>query len=98
MGKKPESRLQNKIRQDLEKEFPGSWWRKIHGGPYQKKGIPDLLGCVEGNFFGIEVKCPKGSPATDLQQAVLKQIDKAGGCSCIVTSSKEAIDVVRRII
>ena len=32
---------------------------KIHGGDlYQETGIPDLLVCWKGLFFGIEVKDP----------------------------------------
>ncbi len=103
MSKKPESRLQTKIQKALKEAFPRSWWRKIHGGQYQRKGIPDLLGCVPdsngiGRFFGLEVKCPDGDPPTDLQKTVLKQIKRAGGGSCVVTSPEEAIDAVRRTL
>lgn len=98
MSTKPESRLQTKIQKALKQAFPGSYWRKIHGGQYQKKGIPDLLGCVQGRFFGLEVKCPDGDPPTDLQKANIRQIKKAGGGSCVVTSPEEAIDAVRRTL
>ena len=99
MTEKPESRLQRKIQKELKKAFPGSYWRKIHGGQFQRKGIPDLLGCVQGRFFGLEVKCPEdGEPPTDLQESNIKQIKKAGGGACVVTSPEEAIDAVRRTL
>lgn len=98
MSEKPETRLQKRIREALERTFPGSFWRKIHGGPYQRKGLPDLLGCVQGRFFGLEVKCPDGDPPTPLQSKTMKKIREAGGGSCVVTSPEEAIDAIRRTL
>ncbi len=92
MGTQPESRLQKRIQKALEKEFPGSFWRKIHGGMYQRAGIPDLLGCVGSFFIAIEVKCPgKEGTLTSLQGAVIKQIKSSGGIAFVATSVEEAL-------
>jgi hypothetical protein len=96
MAKKPETRLQRKIRTDLTKEV-GGWWVKIHGGPYQAAGIPDLVGCVEGLFFALEVKRPDDTKgASPIQLRTMKKIRTKGqGIACIVESPEEAIEVVR---
>jgi hypothetical protein len=96
MSTKPETRLQRKIRKGLKRNV-GGWWVKIHGGPFQAAGIPDLLGCVEGQFFALEVKRPDDTKgATEIQERVMKQIRTKGkGVSCVIESLEEAIHVVR---
>lgn len=93
MAKKPESKRQLKIRKGLQKEFPGSWWKKIHGGWFQDAGIPDLLGCVCGLFFGFEIKEPDGELEA-LQIENIYDINKAGGVSCEIVTLEQAIEVV----
>jgi hypothetical protein len=97
---KPESRLQRNIRRQLVTAVGGHWY-KIWGGPYQKAGIPDLLGCVNGLFFGLEVKQPgkgKKSKPSDLQKIEIELIQLAGGCAGVVTSPEEAIELVSSTI
>lgn len=36
------------------------WHVKYFANSYTKKGIPDILACVNGLFVGIEVKTDKG--------------------------------------
>jgi hypothetical protein len=98
MTSKPESRLQRDIRRELKLQFPGSWWVKIHGGPYQAAGIPDILGCILGQFVALEVKMPDGSPLSKLQKIQISRIKKAGGLAYVVTSVGEAVNVVRRAV
>lgn len=90
--KKPESRLQRKIRDRLEAKY-GGWWRKIWGGPFQVGGLPDLFGCVSGIFFALEVKMPGRKPSK-LQEAEIEAIQEAGGYSGVVTSPEEACEIV----
>ena len=97
MTTKPESRLQRKIHQTLEKEI-GGFWFKVHGGPFQRSGLPDLIGSVDGLFFGLEVKCPDGDEPTPLQKKTLKQIKEKGkGIAVVVTSPQEALDIVQSV-
>ena len=95
MAKQPESKLQLKIRKALEKEF-GGWWFKMWGGPFTKRGIPDLIGCVEGLFIALEVKMPKKRKNTSaVQKEVIWDIIRKGrGVAAVVTSEEEAINVV----
>lgn len=93
MAKKRETRRQQKIRKALQKEFRESWWVKIHGGWFQDAGIPDLLGCVMGLFFGFEVKEPDGE-ASPIQLENIGDIQDAGGVSCEIETPEQAIRIV----
>ena len=97
MTEKPESRLQRRIHEELEAVF-GGYWRKIHGSKFQHAGIPDLLGCEGGLFFGLEVKTPDGGPPTKVQESDLLEITESGGVSAVVESPKEAVAVVHRAL
>lgn len=79
-------------------EMPHTWARKIHGGPHQRAGIPDILGCTYGRFFGLEVKMPgKENNLTELQEYALKGILEAGGRAGLVTTVDEAVKEVKRL-
>ena len=65
---------------------------KIHGGDlYQETGIPDLLCCWGGLFFGREVKDPGGKPRA-IQLAQGARIKKAGGHFIIAKSVQDVKD------
>lgn len=97
MAKKEESRLQLRVRKQLETDV-GGWWFKVHGGPFQVAGLPDLIGCVDGMFFGFEVKTATGS-TSKLQDYTLEQMRERGGAHVyVVTSPEEAVRYVRRAL
>ena len=71
----------------------GGWVIKVHGGPYQQRGVPDLLVCFKGLFFSFEVKMPN-RPLTPLQQKRATEIQNAGGQAHRV----ESVDDVAKIL
>ena len=96
--KKPETTLQRKIVEELSRKV-GGHWVKIHGSQFQTKGIPDLLGCVAGLFFALEVKCDSSQyGASDYQLYNIKQIHESGGMAAVVESPEEAVALVNRHI
>lgn len=98
--KKPESRLQKRIKEHLEKSF-GGVWHKIHGGPYQSAGIGDLVGCCKGYYFNLEVKQDKPGKKyepTEIQQKEIEDVIKEGGCGACVKSPEQAEQVVRKYL
>lgn len=96
MVKAPESKLQEKIRKALKEEFPTSFFYKTHGGPMQKRGIPDIMGCIDGKFVAIEVKVPgKENTLSELQKEALEQISNAGGLAFMSTSVEDTISTVK---
>lgn len=66
---------------------------KEHGGMYGTAGIPDIIACVDGRFYGFEVKTETGK-LTKLQEATIRKINEAGGSAAVVRS----VDDVRRIL
>ena len=82
-----EASITKRIMDRLKKE-PNSWWFKVHGGPSQKAGIPDIIGCHEGRFVAIEVKAPGGT-LRRLQAYRIGQIMKAEGVAAMVFSVEE---------
>ena len=65
----------------------GGWCLKYWGGAkYTKNGIPDILACVNGHFFGIEDKATTGKP-TLLQIKNLEWIRKANGFGILLYPS-----------
>lgn len=68
---------------------------KIHGGPYQISGVPDLLCIKDGKTVFLEVKQP-GKSATKIQTARMNEITRVGGAKCFVTTSKgDALEKLR---
>ena len=44
------------------KTVPGCFAWKEHGGMYGTAGIPDVICCYCGRFYGFEVKTETGEP------------------------------------
>lgn len=89
-----ETQLTKKIIEHLRSK--GAMAVKIHGGTFQSRGLPDIIGCYKGRFFGLEVKLPgKEKTLTKLQIKKLADIRAAGGVADMVTSREDAWKVVK---
>lgn len=89
-----EKRIENEIKEYIKS--CGGLCYKIHGGDlYQETGIPDLLCCWCGLFFGIEVKDPQGKPSA-IQLAQGARIKNAGGHFLIAKSLQDVVDYVKK--
>ena len=67
------------------KSRPARFRWKTHGGLYGTAGIPDIIACIGGKFYGFEVKTERGKP-TALQEAILRKINAVGGIAAVVRS------------
>jgi len=77
-----EKSFETKVKDYIENY--GGWFIKYWGGgKYTKTGIPDLLACINGDFYGIEVKSETGKPST-LQLMNLNKINNAGGYAILL--------------
>ena len=79
----------------LLKRTPRCFCWKEHGGMYGTAGIPDIIACIDGRFFGFEVKTETGKP-TALQEATLRKINDAGGTSLVVRSVADVKAALQR--
>lgn len=89
----PESKLSRKIMDELRSV--GCFCFKVWGSEHMMVGLPDIIGCYRGMFFGLEVKMPdKRSNTSARQEHVMNLIREAGGCSQVVCSPREAIAAI----
>lgn len=62
----------------------GFWYIKYWAGNgFTKEGIPDILACINGKFYGMELKGTDGKPRL-LQLVKLRDIRKAGGVGVVL--------------
>lgn len=93
---KPETILCGKIMAMIK--LRTQFVEKLHGGMFQREGLPDLIVCYRGRFIAIEVKVPgKEDTATDAQVQCLKEIADAGGVSMIASSVKQVEGVLNAL-
>jgi|TARA_R110000744_G_scaffold92006_11_gene178376 hypothetical protein len=79
------------------KSQPNVWHFKVHGGPFQTAGIPDLIVCANSRLVGIEVKQP-GKKPTPLQSSTIRQIHASGGIAAVVTSLDEVKTIIEPLL
>ena len=87
-----ESQLIQSIRKYLA-TLPECFFWKEHGGQYGTAGIPDIIVCYKGRFYGLEAKVGKNQP-TSLQAATIEQIRHAGGVAAVVRSVDEVKEIM----
>jgi Holliday junction resolvase len=77
----PEKKVKDKVTKQL-KELGAYYFYPVTGG-YGGSGVPDIVGCYRGVFFGIECKAGKNKPTT-LQLKNLTDIVNSGGLALVV--------------
>ena len=84
MALTPEAKVKKKVKEILDQ------MGVYHFSPMQngmgRAGIPDIIGCLEGYFIGIECKAGKGT-TTALQERELTRIQNAGGLALVVNEA-----------
>jgi Holliday junction resolvase len=84
MAMTPEAKVKKVVAQQL-REIKAYYFYPATGG-YGKSGVPDIVGCYKGKFFGIECKAGKNKP-TALQEKNLKDITESGGIALVVNEA-----------
>lgn len=65
----------------------GAWHFSPYMAGYGKNGVPDIICCIDGRFYGLEVK-REGKNLTVLQCRLLEEIKEAGGIALWGTADK----------
>tara|TARA_B100001094_G_C18037971_1_gene723571 strand:+ start:366 stop:650 length:285 start_codon:yes stop_codon:yes gene_type:complete len=89
----PEAKVKKKVVAQL-KSLGAYYFYPVTGG-YGMSGVPDIVACYRGKFFGIECKAGKNKP-TALQEKNLKDIAKAGGVAIVI--NEENMDEVELLL
>lgn len=77
----PEKKVKVKVCGILKKL--GAYYFYASTGGYGSSGVPDIIACYKGKFFGIECKA-NGNKPTALQQKHLRDISVQGGVSLLI--------------
>lgn len=93
MAATKENLVKKKVK-DILKELECYSFSPI-GGAYSSRGVPDIIGCLNGVFFGIEAKAGKGK-TTALQDRELQRIKDAGGIALVV--NEENLDSLKTVL
>ena len=88
MAQTPEAKVKAKIKAILKAH--GAYYAMPIGTGLGNSGVPDFLCCVNGKFLGIEAKAGKGK-TTALQEKNLRDIDRAGGLTLVITEENLAV-------
>jgi Holliday junction resolvase len=80
----PEKKVKMRVVEIL-KSF-GAYYFYASTGGYGASGVPDIIGCYKGKFFGIECKAGKGKP-TALQEKNIAQIIAQDGIAIVVNEN-----------
>jgi Holliday junction resolvase len=86
----PEVKVKKKVVAIL-KEYRAYYFYPVTGG-YGGSGVPDIVGCYRGTFFGIECKAGNNKP-TALQQKNLDNIKAMGGVALVI--NEDTLEDVR---
>jgi hypothetical protein len=88
-----ETQLKNRVIEFLRKRFPNAWFYKT--ADRWTSGIPDLILCIDGLFYAIELKVGTNK-LTRIQQYVLTKIQSAGGQATVCRSLDEVRQFLER--
>lgn len=81
MAATPEKLVKNKVVAQL-KALGAYYFYPVTGG-FGASGVPDIIVCYKGRFFGLECKA-KGNKPTKLQQLNIDKINAAGGIALVI--------------
>jgi hypothetical protein len=89
----PEGRVKAHVKALLNK-YNAYYFMPATGG-YGRSGIPDIIGCIGGQFFAIECKAKRGE-LTALQARELDRI--ANECGVIFVANEHNLEMLEDLI
>ena len=92
--KSPEGREKDAIIRYLNSI--GAWSFRPYMAGFGKSGVPDIVACIRGEFWGIEVK-REGKEPTTIQQKRMDEIELAGGYSVAGTAAVVITEIKKGI-
>ncbi len=88
MAATPEAKVKARVHAALRAAgtYAGTYAVNYIGGQYANTGTPDILACVKGRFFGIEVKAGSNKPTARQVQA-LSDIEASNGVALVINET-----------
>lgn len=91
----PEAKVKRRVTDALR--TLGAYYFFPATGGYGRSGVPDIVGCIDGRFFGLECKAGNNRP-TALQERELEKIALAGGVAAVICESNADIESIKKIL
>jgi len=67
--------------------------KKVYRKGVQRKGVPDIIGIIDGRFFGVEVKIGADRQSAD-QKEIEREINDAGGVYFVAKSYDDYLNKI----
>lgn len=93
MAATPESKVKKRVKKVLD-EMQVYYFMPVTSG-YGNSGVPDVVACIKGKFFGIECKAGNNKP-TALQDKHMHNIRESGGAAFVVDETN--VDTLHALI
>lgn len=90
-----ESYYQKKILDYIKANYPRAIAWKEAAGCYSRQGIPDVSACINGRYFGFEVKRPYFGKLSAMQKQTIERIRKAGGVAGVCIFPEDAEELIQ---
>ena len=87
-----ESQLQKAVKKAILKQYPSCWY--YHPCDKTRRGIPDIIACIDCKFIAIELKKNFNTGPSKLQEYNILKIREAGGYAFWATSVEDVMDVL----
>jgi Holliday junction resolvase len=75
----------------------GCWYVRTNSHGYGRRGIPDVVACVNGQFLAIEAKVPPDKAST-WQEREIQSIHRAGGSAVVAYNIKTVEAIVEQLL
>lgn len=92
-----ENDILNKAVKEAKTKFKDIYQLKIHGGGYQRSGIPDVYVAIGGISIWVEFKRP-GADTTALQLKTLNELDSLGVYCGTAESVETYIGIIEEVL
>jgi penicillin-binding protein-related factor A (putative recombinase) len=89
-----ESQLQSDVLGYLRSR--GHYVLNVHGGAFLSRGTPDILACINGQFYAFELKVNRNQlePAQTIHA---RRIQSSGGKHFVIRSRKDLEEALRDV-
>lgn len=92
----PEAKVKAKAKKILDSL--GAYYFMPATGGFGRSGVPDIVGCLNGVFFGIECKA-NGNKPTALQLKEMRKImDAKGYCVVVDENNVEELNALPKVL
>ena len=92
----PEAKVKARAKKILDSL--GAYYFMPATGGFGRSGVPDIVGCLNGVFFGVECKAGKNNPTALQLKEMRKIMDTKGYCVVVNETNVEELNALPRVL